>query len=923
MSPAARADTAGGAPLVLPFERIGAADLPRVGGKGANLGELARQGLPVPPGFCLTTAAYDAFLAGAKGVAALFDALDGLDGKDPDAARRAAEPMRAALSQAPLPEPVRDAVLAAWNALDAGAAYAVRSSATAEDLPGASFAGQQDTFLNVRGGDALLDAVRRCWVSLFTDRAVLYRARGGYGHRAVKLAVVVQRMVLPEASGILFTADPVSGRRTTLSIDAGYGLGEALVSGLVNADLYRVDAPSGKLLEVHIGDKALAIRPLPEGGTRRENLPEAERRARVLDDARIAELAELGKRIEAHYGEPQDIEWCSENGQLFIVQARPITSLYPLPEPAPSDGALHVYGSFGHFQMMTDPMPAAAIEVWQLLLAFAREAPGERAGESSVAAAAGSRIYLDVTPLLRHPLLGRVFPLILTHLYESMGRGLATARARAEFRRGGESWAPTFAIGSFLGPIVLRLLGRLLFVDPDELRSDVEDYSEALLDEMQRRLAAAAPGAERSREARRVLSATFPRLFTRVPPSIAAGIVSQRLLVALVERGILPGSPDDVSALERGLPGNVTTEMDLSVGDLADRVRFHPQLAELLQTRPFAEALAIAPTLEGGAAFTDAWRAFLQRYGMRGPGEIDVSRPRYADDPSALIGAILGSLAASGDGKPGAHRRHHLALAVEAEAAGERLVAAARRGLWGPLRMRLVRRLVRLARAGAGLREHPKFLLVRLLGKVREALLEAGALLAGRGSIERADDVFLFTSGELISALEAPEPIDLRAAVAERRARLEADARRAPPFVVASDGDIPALAARTDIPENCLSGTAASGGVVEGVARVVLDPAREVLQHGEILVAPFTDPGWTPLFVHAAGLVTEVGGLMTHGSVVAREYGIPAVVSVSDATRRIVTGQRIRVDGTRGFVELQPELPASASDTASAVSPRR
>jgi phosphohistidine swiveling domain-containing protein len=219
---------------------------------------------------------------------------------------------------------------------------------------------------------------------------------------------------------------------------------------------------------------------------------------------------------------------------------------------------------------------------------------------------------------------------------------------------------------------------------------------------------------------------------------------------------------------------------------------------------------------------------------------------------------------------------------------------------------------VRLARAGSGLREHPKFLLVRLLGAVREAFREAGRQLVGRGSLARADDVYLFTSRELISALEAPQPPDLRVAVAERRARLEADARRAPPFMVASDGEIAMLEARADIPENCLSGTAASSGVVEGPGRVVLDPAREVLQRGEILVAPFTDPGWTPLFVHAAGLVTEVGGLMTHGSVVAREYGIPAVVSVTDATRRIVTGQRSLAPVRRS---CQASFEADASGT--------
>ncbi|HTV24161.1 MAG TPA: PEP/pyruvate-binding domain-containing protein, partial [Polyangiaceae bacterium] len=746
MSSAATASVALDALLVLPFERIAAADLPRVGGKGANLGELAHAGFPVPPGFCVTTAAFDAFLAAASELAPAFEALDRLDGKDVGAARRAAESMRAQLAHLPVPPAVRHAVLAAWNALDTGVAYAVRSSATAEDLPGASFAGQQDTYLNVRGADALLDAVQRCWVSLFTDRAVLYRARGGYGHRAVKLAVVVQRMVLPEVSGILFTADPVSGRRATVSIDAGYGLGEALVSGLVDADLYRFDAASGTLLEARVGDKALAIRALPEGGTVQEPVPDVQRRARVLDDARVAALAALGKRVEAHYGQPQDIEWCIEHGQPFVVQARPITSLYPLPEPAPRDDALHVYASFGHLQMMTDPMPPAAIEVWRLLLSFGRGLPDASVREPSAVVAAGSRIYLDFTGLLRHPLLGRVFPRVLTHLYETMGLGLSAARERPEFQRAGTSWASTIAIAEFIVPVLLRLFVRSCWLDPGGLRDDVEGFTERVLAQMRGRIASAAPGAERLKEARRVLVATFPRVFTRVPPAIAAGIVAQRLLEALARRGIIQASADDLSALERGLPGNVTTEMDFEVGDLADRVRFHPELTELLRQRPFAEALALAPSFDGGPAFADAWRAFLQRYGMRGPGEIDLSRPRYVDDAAPLVGAILGSLAASSERPPRAHRKHHQALAHEADAAAERLVAAARRGLGGLLRARLVRRLVRLARAGSGLREHPKFLLVGVLGDVRAAFREAGSLLVERGSLETADDVFLFVS---------------------------------------------------------------------------------------------------------------------------------------------------------------------------------
>ncbi|HYO57132.1 PEP/pyruvate-binding domain-containing protein, partial [Archangium sp.] len=568
--------TAGTEPLILPFERISAADLPRVGGKGANLGEMARVGLPVPPGFCVTTAAFDAFLTGCGELQALYAALEALDGQDVDAARRAAESTRAALGRAPLPPAVADAVLAAWRDLGTENSWAVRSSATAEDLPDASFAGQQDTYLNIRGAEALLDAVRRCWVSLFTDRAVLYRARSGFGHRGVKLSVVIQRMVLPEVSGILFTADPITGRRGTVSIDAGLGLGEALVSGLINADLYKVDKATGEILEVRVGDKALAIRPRPEGGTWEEHLPEAARRARALDDAAVRELVAMGVRIETHYGKPQDIEWCIEAGRLYVVQTRPITSLYPLPEPAPDDEGLHVYASFGHVQMMTDAMPPLAIQVWRLLFPFGRTPPETKdtPSESRAATVAGSRIFLDLTPMLRHPVLGRVLRGILGHVYENVGQGLDMLAGRPAFQRGASGGrARMRAVGRFVLPIMARVLARLIAVDPARLKPGVEAYSESRVAEVRARLAAATPGGARLRETRRVLSELFSHVILVLAPNIAVGIIANRLLVNLARRGLLGGTAEDLSALERGLPGNVTTEMDLAVGDLTDRVR--------------------------------------------------------------------------------------------------------------------------------------------------------------------------------------------------------------------------------------------------------------------------------------------------------------------------------------------------------------
>src|SRR5262245_4978436 len=362
----------GAASLVLPFEAVGRADLALAGGNGANLGEMTRAGLPVPPGFCVTTAAYRLFLAGHPDLDGLFAALDTAGPDDLEAVRRAAGAARAALLALPIPAAVERAVLAAWEGLGAEAAYAVRSSATAEDLPTASFAGQQETFLNVRGKEAVIGAVRSCWASLFTDRAVAYRARNRFDHRAVALCVVVQRLVVPDVAGVLFTADPITGRRGVIAIDASYGLGEGLVSGLVSPDHYQVEKRDLTITARAIGPKALAVRPGPDGGTAHEEVPAALREAPALDDETIHRLADMGRRVEAHYGCPQDVEWCVAGPEVYLVQSRPITSLYPLPAPPPPADGLHVYLSFNHLQVMPEAMPPLAHSVLRTLIPFGR-----------------------------------------------------------------------------------------------------------------------------------------------------------------------------------------------------------------------------------------------------------------------------------------------------------------------------------------------------------------------------------------------------------------------------------------------------------------------------------------------------------------------------------------------------------------------
>ena len=895
------------ASLTIAFDALTLDDLPLVGGKCVNLGVLTRAGVRVPPGFCVTTHAFNLFVTSLADADEKFATLETLDGSDVVAARGIAEGMRVALDALPIPPRVAEAVVAAWRRFGALEPLAVRSSATAEDLPGASFAGQQDTYLNVVGERALLDAMRRCWISLFTDRAVLYRARNGFGHRRVALAVVVQQMVDPDVSGILFTADPVTGHRRVASIDAGFGLGEALVGGLIDADLYRVDRRARRILELKAGDKALAIRPVPGGGTSEEQLPEHMRRQRALSDAQVLALADVGDRIErVYHGVPQDIEWCIAGGDIYVLQARPITSLFPIPGPAGADAsALRVYFSFGHVQMMLDAMPHMSLEVWPLLFPAGKGHPPtlrDPPRPSPAMQAAGGRLFLDVTAPLRVPRFRRALLGALEFGYPAAHDPIAALTTRPEFARGGT--APRrLALGvlKVLGPIALRVPVRLFVRDPAAGARDLDGVVDRLPAESAARIRAASTPAARVRQCAVEISAVFGRFRRHVAP-LVAGVIAHRLL-ARAARGAWAdeaGVRAEVDVLLRGLPGNVTTRMDLEVGDLADLARRHPAVAELMEAgAPWPELRERLSRADGGPEFLRALELFLARYGDRGAGEIDISRPRWRDDPGLLLRVIAGGATA----EAGAHRRQHDRQVAAGDAAAAHLVAAARRGTLGAARAWWVRRLARVARSGLGLREHPKFMVIRILGVVHAEVRAGGALLASRGQLERPDDVWHLGFAELAAALDDPDR-EVKTEVVRRVEELRRNQRFKPPIVISSDGETPVPQPRTDLPANALAGTGASAGTVEGVARVVLDPAREVLRAGEILVARFTDPGWTPLFVHAAGVVTEVGGMMTHGAVVAREYGIPAVVSVAGAIERIRTGQRIRVDGSRGVVEI-------------------
>ena len=348
---------------VVDFEEIDRTTVALVGGKGAHLGELSRiDGIRVPGGFCVTTEGFQRIMAEAPSVDELLDRLARLQPDDRDAIRAVSAEVRQALEGISIPDDLADAITRRLAQLGDEAGYAVRSSATAEDLPSASFAGQQDTYLNVVGSGAILKHISRCWASLFTERAVTYRVRNGFDHHDVSIAVVIQQMVFPQAAGVLFTADPVTSNRKVASVEASLGLGDVLVSGRVNPDVYKVR--DGKVVERTIAAKRVAIHALPAGGTREHAIDPEHQQQPALTDAQVVELAQLGRQIEAHFGCPQDIEWCLVDGDFHVLQSRPITTLFPI--PATSDEANHVYVSVGHQQMMTDPMKPLGLSMWQL-----------------------------------------------------------------------------------------------------------------------------------------------------------------------------------------------------------------------------------------------------------------------------------------------------------------------------------------------------------------------------------------------------------------------------------------------------------------------------------------------------------------------------------------------------------------------------
>ncbi|MGF9769062.1 phosphoenolpyruvate synthase [Bacillus albus] len=864
--------------FVLDFQEIENTQLSLVGGKGLNLGELSSvQGIQVPEGFCVTTVGYEKAIEQNEDFRTLLQQLTKLKKEERAQIGEMSKKIREVIMAVEIPSDVVEAVAHYLSRFGNEHAYAVRSSATAEDLPYASFAGQQDTYLNIIGKEAILQHVRKCWASLFTERAVMYRMQNDFEHNQVSICVVVQKMVFPEASGILFTADPVTSNRKVLSIDASFGLGEALVSGLVSADNYKVK--EGEITETMVATKKLAIYALQEGGTETKQIDPAQQKLQTLSEQQILQLASIGRQIEAYFGCPQDIEWCLVDDTFYIVQSRPITTLYPIPEV--NDGGNHVYISVGHQQMMTDAMKPLGLSFFLLTTS----APMRKAG---------GRLFVDATQQLASPAsrdylintLGKSDPLVRD--------ALTTIIERDDFI----TLLPDDEKGKSAGKSVPPANSQPEIENDPSIVTNLIKASEASIEELKRNMQTKS-GMDVLHFILEDIQQLKKVLFN--PQSIAvimAGMNASTWMNEKMEQWL--GEKNAADTLSQSVQNNITSEMGLALMDVADVIRPYPEVITYLQHVEDDSFLNELVQFKGGEKAREAISAFLNKYGMRCSGEIDITKTRWSEKPITIIPMILNNIR---DFEYGASKRKFEEGLQEALKKEEELIDRLQHLPNGKQKVEETKRMIRNIRNCIGYREYPKYGMINRYFIYKQALLKEAEQLVQSGVIHEVDDIYYLTFEELHEVVRTNK-LDYKV-IHQQKNDYKLYEKLTPPRIMTSDGEIiTGKYKRENLPADVIVGLPVSSGVIEGRARVILSMEEANLEEGDILVTAFTDPGWTPLFVSIKGLVTEVGGLMTHGAVIAREYGLPAVVGVENATKLIKDGQRIRVHGTEGYIEV-------------------
>jgi rifampicin phosphotransferase len=878
------------------FHEIQSADVDLVGGKGANLGEMTQAELPVPPGFCLTAGAYRQFIDHHELEHAIRMILDGIDLQDADDLEASCGFIRDLINENPIPEAMQLEILESYRLLGqqlglqerAAFPVAVRSSATAEDLPTASFAGQQDTYLNVCGEESLLANVKSCWASLWTTRAVTYRTRQGFDHHKVYLAVVVQAMIPSEVAGIMFTANPVDGDLEVAVVNASWGLGEAIVSGLVTPDTLMVHKRRGEILSRLIASKDCCMRYATQGGVEKLETPAEQRLMPALTDSQALELVSIGSRIEAHYGTPQDIEWAYAQGHWYILQVRPVTTLAgeaELPSHEPE------YNRTMFVDIFPDPLSpvfSSIVEtLFQSMLDFTFctwgfEPPkGMQAIRFFYNQPYFNRGYIETAV---SPLSPTVRDLLVAQMVNPFGDH--KARTQVEFSR------------AYLRMMINTL--RFMTTFPKQLPDMLSKYH-AEVAQVEALQIEALPDAE--------LVAVIKEM---VYGSTRTLLDHDYLLIAVIKRvyhflGMLLepyfGEEAEVvrGKLISGVTGNVTMETNIHLWDLAQLAKASPGVSRLLRRYTGKELFACLKEIPDGRAFLEELDRFLEAFGHR-EVRMDIVYPTWCEDPSPVFNFIRGYLDVGEDKDPHLQQerlyqqRKELTEVVHARLAQE---SKGRYLIW-PLFHWLLDNIEFHTRE----RDTMHFELTRIFPAFRRYLLELGRRWMDVGVLSQPEQIFFLTFDEIEGMAKQPEPVHQLAA--RRQEEYETNKHRPWPNVIRGGREEYAQEVELSLDEEGrLQGVAGSPGVVTGRACVIRGPEEfHRLQKGDILIAPITNPVWTPLFAIASAVVTEVGGILSHGAIVAREYGIPAVMSITSATQRILEGQTITVDGDKGRVYI-------------------
>lgn len=863
--------------FVFSFQDIDKTEINLVGGKGANLGELSKiDEINVPEGFCISTEAFKNIIEENNSIKQSIEQLSGLKVEDKNKISKLSSEIRNAIEKIEIPKNITEEIANYLSKFGKKNSYAVRSSATAEDLPNASFAGQQDTYLNIIGKDEILKHISKCWASLFTERAVIYRIQNGFAHNKVYLSVVVQKMIFPEVSGIMFTADPITSNRKVLSIDASFGLGEALVSGIVNADNYKIS--NGKIINKKISTKKLTIYSLKNGGTAEQKISPDKQNKQALTNKQILQLDNIGRKIEERFGYPQDIEWCLADNKFYTVQSRPITTLYPIPEA--TDKENRVYVSVGHQQMMTDPIKPLGMSFYLLMT----PAPMRKAG---------GRLFVDITRHLSTydsrkkiiDVMGKFAPLIKDALLTVAKRKDFIKYSNDKKATGNSnrvmSWKYTDQLES--DPKIAEDLIKISEQSLEEAKQNIKDKSgvellDFILEDLQ--------------QLKKVMYNPKSTDVIMVAMHVSAWL-NKKMLKWL-------GEKNAADTLSLSVSNNITSEMGLDLLNVADVIRPYPEVSDYLQNTKADNFLDELVKFNGGKEVKNVICDYLDKYGMRCGGEIDITKTRWSEKPIILVPMILNNIK---NFEPNAGNNKFEQGKQEALKKEQDLLARLEQLPNGKQKARETKKMISLLRNFIGYREYPKYGMISRYFVYKQALLKEAEQLVKNNVINEKEDIYYLTFEELQEVVKT-QHLD-KQIIDKRKEEYKFYEKLTPPRVITSDGEIiTAKYKRENIPKNALIGQAVSSGIIEGRARVILNMEDTNLGDEDILVTSFTDPSWTPLFVSIKGLVTEVGGIMTHGAVIAREYGLPAVVDIENATKLIKDGQMIRVNGTEGYVEI-------------------